>query len=208
MLAVFLMLMCTVSLTLRKVMDVVVHNQYSDIGLTSPVYFCNHGKYYEYPVERTNGGVMMKIGFRFDFDKLSGGILMYEVQRKGNIRSDHQSSTDTTSTETGKDTSMMRLLVTLKAESFEEPRVHIILAEHDNVLALNEDKLIQLCDKVSDQFSRYYNASRYTWLICDDKVLKATYALVNGKDLELKINISESVKNKDTMKPIWIDSER
>jgi hypothetical protein len=116
-LAIFLILMCITSLTLHEVMNVTVHNQYSDIELASPVYFCNCGTYNEYPIERTSNGITMKIGFRFGLDKLPGGILMYELQRKGNTKSDHRSRgnakslrpprTDITSTNAVEDTSKM-----------------------------------------------------------------------------------------------------
>src|SRR5690606_26774778 len=120
--------MCTVSLTLHGVMDVAVHNQYPDIELVSPVYFCNRGVYNEYPVERTDIGAMLKIDFSFGVDKLPGGILMYEVQRKGNTESDHKSSSGATCSECVVDTSKtMRLLVVWTIEQFGEARAHIVL---------------------------------------------------------------------------------
>jgi hypothetical protein len=209
MLEIFLMLMCIVSLTLRGVMDVAVHNQYSDIELVSPVYFCNRGIYNEYPVEKTDGIVMMKIDFSFGLDKLPGGILMYEVQRKGNTESDYRSNIDTTFAETvGNTSKMMRFLVIWKIEHSGEPRVHIVLVEHDNELEWDEDKLAKLYDKANDQSSRHYNPSRYTWLVSANTVLEATYEAVQKEGLELKVVISKGIKDWNTRQALWIDPER
>jgi hypothetical protein len=201
--------MCTVSLTLRGIMDVTVHNQYPDIELVSPVYFCNRGVYNEYPVERTDVGAMMMISFQFGLDKLPGGILMYGVQRKGNIESDHQFSTDATSIEAVEDTSKItRLLVAWKIEHFGEPKVYIVLVEHDSELEWNEDKQAKLYDKVNEQFTRHCNPSRYTWLVSDNIVLETTYEIAQREGLELKIAIYKGIKDWDTRPALWIDPER
>jgi hypothetical protein len=201
------MLMCTASLTLHGAVNIVVRNLYSDIELTSPVYFCNCGTYREYSVEGTD--VNAKIGFQFSLlDKLPGGILIYEVQRKGNTGTDHQPNTDTTSAKVVEDTSkMMRLLVTWRIERFGEPKVHIVLAEHDSGLVI-EDKLVQLYDKIDDQFSRRNNTSKSTWLVCDNTVLETAYEIVQEEGLGLKIAISKGAKDKYTKSALWIDSER
>jgi hypothetical protein len=204
------MLMCTVSLILHGVIDVTVHNQYPNIDLVSPIYFCNCGIYNEYPVERTDDGAIMKVDFRFDLEQNgSGGILAYEVQRKGNIGSDHQPSTDTTSTETVEDTSkMMRFLMAWEIERLREPKVHIMLIEYDNEFALNEDKLAQLYGKIDDQLSRRYRASKSTWLVSDNTVMEAKYETVQKGGPKLKITISKGAKEEDTKSTLWIDSER
>jgi hypothetical protein len=206
-LAIFLMLMCTASLTLNEKLNVTIYNRHPDIELTSPVYFCDDWTYNEYPIERTVASAVMKISFRLDFNK-PGGILMYEVQRMENAKSDYQSSTDATSAEADEDTSkVMRLLVAWRIEIFGESRVHVILVEHNNELVLNEDKLEQLYDKVNEQFSGLYNLSKSTWLVGVNIILEATYEVVR-KDLELKIAISKGVKDWNTGPALWIDPER
>jgi hypothetical protein len=205
MLAIFLMLMCTSSPALRGAMDVTVHNLSPDIELVSPTCFCNRGIYNEYPVVRRNVSAM-KIGFSFGLDKLPGGILMYEMQRKASARSNHQSSTDTKTIE---DISKMtRLLVAWKIEDTEEPKVYMISVEHDNELILNEDKLAQLYVNVNDQFSERYNPSRHTWLVYDDIVMEATYNVVQKEGLALEIAVSKGVKDWNTKPALWIDSKR
>jgi hypothetical protein len=191
-------------------MDVTVHNQCPDIELVSPVYFCNCGTCYEYPIERTDDGAMMKIGFRFGLlDKLPRGILMYEVQKKEYAESDYQSSTDATSIETVEDTPKMTLLlVAWEIERFEKPRVNIVLIGHDNELVLNEDKLAQLYDKINDQLSTRYDSFQSTWLLYDNTVLETTCVTVYEKGFELKITISEGDEDEDTESALWIDSER
>jgi hypothetical protein len=201
------MLMCTASLTLNEKLNVTIYNRHPDIELTSPVYFCDDWTYNEYPIERTVASAVMKISFRLDFNK-PGGILMYEVQRMENAKSDYQSSTDATSAEADEDASkVMRLLVAWRIEIFGESRVHVILVEHNNELVLNEDKLEQLYDKVNEQFSGLYNLSKSTWLVGVNIILEATYEVVR-KDLELKIAISKGVKDWNTGPALWIDPER
>jgi hypothetical protein len=201
-LAVFLILTCTVSLILHGTMDVTVHNRSSIIESVSPVYFCDDGTYNEYSVNGMNAGDIMKIGFRFGLDKLPGGILMCEVKRKWSTESDHQSSTDITITETIEDTlKMMRLLVVWKVNNLWLPEVRIVLIVHDNELVLDEDKLAQLYNQIDDRFFEHYEASESTWSVCDDTVLGITYEIVQQIDTELKITISEGAKMKI---PNWL----
>jgi hypothetical protein len=206
-LVIFPILMCTVSLTLHGVMDVAVHNQYPDIELASPVYFCNRGVYNEYPVERTDIGAMLKIDFSFGLDKLPGGILMYEVRRKGNTESDHQSSTDATSIEGVEDTpKTMRLLVVWKIEHFGEARAHIVLVEHDKELEWDEDRLSELHQKCWYSLNAWIDPARNNWLLDDGAVLETTSKVMNG-GYRWDIFISEGdIVN--VRKPLWIDVER
>jgi hypothetical protein len=217
MLVIFLMLMCSASLTIHETIGATVYNQYPDIELVSPVYFCDGGTYNEYFVERTDTSVMMRISLRLGLlDKLPGGILMYKVQRKRNAKSDHQPSTDTASTEVIEDTlKMMRLLVAWKIGSFGEPGVYITLVEHSNELVLNEDKLAQLYNKINDTPSeecdwvfRYCSFSKSTWLMCDNTIMVARYEAAQKESLESKIIISKGVKSKYAESVLWIDSER
>jgi hypothetical protein len=188
-------------------MNMIVRNQYSDIELVPLVYFCNLGSYNEYTVERTDIGAMMKIGFSFGLDKLPGGILMYEVQRKGNTESDHQSSTDATSIEGVEDTSKtMRLLVVWKIEHFEEARAHIVLVEHDKDLEWDEDKLRWLHQKCWHPLNAWINPTRNNWLLDDGAVLETTSKVMNGGH-RWDISISEG-DNDNVMRPLWIDVER
>jgi hypothetical protein len=194
-----------VSLILHRTLDVTVDNQYSDIELISPVYFCNCGTYYEYPVERTDVGVIMKTGFRFGLGKLSGGILMYEIRRKGNIRSNHQSDIDTMHAKVIEDASkMIRFLVIWKIECYKEPKVNVILVENDSELVLNEDKLAQLCDKVNNIPSSYYSS---TWLTYDTMFV-IRHVVMQKEGIELEITISKEPLSLSIMRPMWIESER
>jgi hypothetical protein len=208
-LAIFIILICPISLTLHKVMDMTIHNQYPDIELTSPVYFYNCGTYNEYPVERTDDSAMMKIEFRFDLGQYeSRGILMYEVRKKGNEVSNHQSDIDIMHVKlTEKVSKMMRLLVTWKVERLKKPSVHIMLIEHNNNLVLNEDKLAKLYDKINDRSSRYDNPSRCAWLICNNAALVATCKATGKNCPKLNINISKEDKNKYTKKPMWVNQK-
>jgi hypothetical protein len=158
-------------------MIMTVYNQYSGIELASPIYFCNHEKHYEYPVERTRAGSVMRTEFRFDPDQDEpGGILVCKVRRKSNATSDRQTSVDTIYARVIEEAAnMMLLLVTWKIEHLDEPKVNIILVEYDNELVLNEDKLAQLYDKnnvIPFKCNRFRGT---TWLMCGDAKIKRVY---------------------------------
>jgi hypothetical protein len=192
--------MYTVSLTL----DITVHNRYWDIELTSSVYFCNCGTYYEHPIKITYVGAIMKISFGFNPNQdESGGILMYKVQRKENTASDQPFNIDTI-TEMNEETSeMTQLLITWKIKHPGKPRANIMLVEYNEPI-LNEDKLVQLYNGMNDIFSGY-SPSGCTWLMRDGTTLVTTYE-VKGTGLEIIISRgSESVY---TMKPMWINPKR
>jgi hypothetical protein len=132
---------------------------------------------------------------------------MYEVRKKGKTRSDHQSSIDATSTASAGDAlKIMRLLVTWKIECSGKPSAHVALIEHDDNLVLNEDTLAHLYDKVNDIL--LHNPLECTSLMCYDAALAITRKVVRKTGLELKITVSQGIKDKYTMKPIWIDSKR
>jgi hypothetical protein len=160
MLAIFLTLMRTVSLSLHGTMDVIVHNQHRKIELVSPVYFCNHGTYNEYSVERTDTGTMMKISFRFDLHQdESSGILMYEVRRNRSTKFDHQPGTNITYAKIIEDTFKMGLLlVAWRIDRSWKYRIYTMLVEFDNELVLSEDKLAKLYDKIYDIPTNAYNS--------------------------------------------------
>jgi hypothetical protein len=185
---------------------VIIRNQHPDIELTSPVYFCKCGKYYKYPIERTDDGTVMKIDFRPDFDQdTPGGILIYKVQRKRNAGSNHQSNIDNIYDRVIEETSeRIRLLIAWKIKRSEKPKVKIVLVEYDNHFVLNESKLAQLYDKFDIIPSSYYEN---TWSMYDNTVLKTTYGVIH-EDLELKITISEGIKDWCTMPALWINLER
>jgi hypothetical protein len=207
---IFPMLMCIVSLTFYKTLDVTVHNRHPNIELTSTVYFCNCGTYYKSPIERTDAGDMMKTNFRFDPDQDEvGGLLMYEAQSKNNAISDHQSSIDTVYAKVIEETlKMTRLLVTWKIKHLEESKVNIMLIEYGNELILNEDRLALLYEKFDTIPPKYCYPHVSTWSLSDSTVLLTTYKVIQKEDVELKVVISKGVKDKYTMKPLWIDSER
>jgi hypothetical protein len=198
-------------------MDVTIHNQHSGIEFTSPVCLCDGRIYKEHSVERMDDDAVMKVSFRFGlFDKLPGGILMCEVQKKGSRMSDHRSSTDITSAKAVEDTSkMMRLLVTWEIESSGRVDARISLIEHDNELVLNEAKLAQVYKEVNNIPAKVYSWTlkydgihKWVWLMHDNTVLEATVELIFEKGFELKITVTEGVKDKDVESAFWIDSER
>jgi hypothetical protein len=207
MLMIFLVLTCTISLTLHKVMNMTIHNRHSGIELVSLAYFCAGGTYYEYPAGKTNIGVMMIFDFRFDPDQdTSGGILIYEIRRKGNEISDLQSNVDPIYTKAIEEASkMMRLLVIWKTKHLEEPKANAILVEYDNRLVLDEDKLAQLYGNVNDI---PYDRHRCTWSIYSNTALVIRCKVAWKESLRLDVDISYKERDSNAIRPMWIDSER
>jgi hypothetical protein len=197
------MLMYTISFALHETMTMTILNRYLDIELTSSVYFCNFGTYYEYPLERMDSGTMTKIEFRFDPDQDKfEGISIYKVQRKGNTRFSHQYSVDKAIEEALK---RMRLLITWKIEHSRLHKVKAMLIECDNELVLSEDKLTQLYEKINRMPPKYYES---TWLMCDNTALEIEYEVVKKEGLELKITISGGVESRHAKSALRIDLER
>jgi hypothetical protein len=185
-----------------------VHNRYPDIELVSSVYYCNCGIYYVYPAEETDNGTM-KIGFRLDLNQdESRGILMYEVQRKGDTVSGHQSSIEPIYAKAIEEASKMtRLLVILKIKHIEKPKLNVMLVEYNNGLVLNEYKLAQLYEKANDiSFDR--DLFEYTWLMCNNTALKIKREVTLATGIELKITISKGSGNQSSIRPMRVDSER
>lgn len=153
-------------------------------------------------------GVVTKLDFRFDTvqDEFSG-ILMYEIRKKGNIRFNHQSGTDSISTKVIEKTlKMMRLLVTWKIKYSGQPKVNIMLVDYDNKLILDEDKLVKLYNKVNG-IPADHNSSGCVRLLCDDIMLEVTPKVVWESGLKLDITASTILRDPDIIKPMRIESE-
>jgi hypothetical protein len=196
------MLIHIVSLNFQIITPLTIYNQYPDIELASPVLFCNSECDHEYYVERVNNGTVMEVEFKLDFeyDTLEG-ILMYKVQRKSTAISDHQYGK--VIEEASK---VIRFLVAWKIESCRVCEEKIILIEYDDKFDMSENRLAQLYEKVKNIPASYYEN---VWLICDNTVLKSTCDLsIHKTDFELKTYISEGIKGRHTLKPMWIDPER
>jgi hypothetical protein len=203
------MLTCTASLIPRGTMDVTVNNHYSDFEISKPLYFCERRAHDGRPIERIGTGNMTKIGFRFGSERLPSGILIYELRRKGNVEPDYRLDVGIISLEPIEDISrIMQLLVIWKFDPSEEVTIHVMLVEHSNELTLNEDKLEQLYNKIDNQLPKHSDSRKRTWLVTASEVLAVTYKVIHEEDFKLKIDISEGVVDKDTIKPIWIDPYR
>jgi hypothetical protein len=216
MLLISLMLTYTISLTLYNTTIMTIHNQYPNIELASPIYFCNCGTYYEYPVKRMDASTIMTVGFRSNLNQgESSGILMYELRRKSSEGSDHQSDVDVISAKDIEEVlKMTRLLVTWEIKYLEEPKVDAMLVEYDNGLVLDEDRLAKLYEKVNGMPFEVYKwvcvhsvVFERTRLGRVNTVLGAIYKAISEKSFELKMTIS-GIENKYIMKPFWIDPER
>jgi hypothetical protein len=128
---------------------------------------------------------------------------MYKVQGKETDRPNQQSNIDTKVIEEA--LKMMRLLITWKMEHLDGSKIDMMLVEYDDVSILNEDKLIQLYNKIDPTPFICYGI---TWLMCDNTSLNATCRLVYEESLGLEITISKGIENGDATKLMWIDSKK
>jgi hypothetical protein len=99
---------------------------------------------------------------------------------------------------------MMLLLVAWKIEYCRMYKEKIILVEYDDELILNEDKLVQLYNKIKNIPASF---DQGTWFICDNMVLKVACNFPY-KRLELKITISRGVEDWNIKSALRVDPER
>jgi hypothetical protein len=201
-LAILPILMCIISLTLHRTMNIFVYNLTPYIELTSPVCFCNRGRHHKCIIEKTDAAVTTKIDFKFEPDQDEiRGILTYEVQRTAIF--DYPSNIDSIYANVTEDAlKMMLLLLIWKIKRFEESKVDIMLLEYGDKLVMREDKLVQLYENVDGMFSKSKR------LMCDNAVLETRHEVVWKEEPELKIIISRLVNNQSNRLALWIDPER
>jgi hypothetical protein len=136
-------LMCTVSFA-KKTLNITIHNQYSNLELTSPVYFSNSTVCYVSPSQQANNENTLEASFGIDSEEISEGALLYRLQRKHATITDNQPSSNATSI---KDIATnMYILVAWEIRDYDD-RFYVCLIEFIDDFSWDGDKLWTLYRK-------------------------------------------------------------
>jgi hypothetical protein len=179
-----------ISLELQSAMDVTIHNQCTNIELTSLVYFTKDTMHCGHIPKQANSKRSMHVKVPINLDTF-GGVLLYHLQRKENDK--------TTSTST------QILVIWGRSSDWFYSNVYIV--EHENALDWNKDKLERLYDEYDSQYYVRSNIDMYEWLLDDNIMLKTTCESSHG-DLKMQVIISEEIYLDRPIKPLWIDANR
>jgi CHAD domain-containing protein len=174
--------------------------------LVSPVYFSNGAECLELSDQQIDTGTEMKASFEIDTirNKFEGALL-FKLQKSPGSQQDMDAST----TEIDKNESTyIYILVAWKVKGFKHS-LYVVLVEHTNEFAWNEDELRKLYDKNHDQFEQYDDIISDTWSVDDNMVLKISSSTKELKGIhEMSISISEENTSDHAMRPLYVDLER
>jgi hypothetical protein len=204
MMIVITMLMYTVSFAFQLPACAIIHNQCSNIKLTSPVYFSNGTVFPKLHNQQIDAGTKMKAYFEIEATQNKFvGVLLYKLQRYSD-----QTHTDIFTAKAVTKPTCIQILVTWKMK-YPKSFAYIVLLKNIRGLEWNEEKLKKFYNENHDRLKRYSNSTSYKWLIDDKTVLKTTFEVNNSKRVpELNICISEEKKDDYVMRPLWVDVER
>jgi hypothetical protein len=187
------------SLFIEPIVKLNIHNQCSNVDLTSPTYvIANEFGCHRTPNHKVYAGDTMKSGFMIEPGDESYGVLIYRLQR----RQSHES------TENSEDTSSdTHLLVVWKISEFEELYADVLLVKHDSGFDWNKDELGAFYRKNINRFRLFPDSATETWSLNDNVALITTFGIMN-EDRILNITISEIERYNGTRAPVHIDLKR
>jgi hypothetical protein len=179
-----------------------IHHQFPDIELVSPLYYGNGATCYLSPKQIVNAGFTMQTGFNINSgQKESIGVLMYKL-KKDDI---DQLNEETTSSED--ETTCTQLFIAWKIDSYKEFWVALDIIKHDKSRVWNRDGLMELAGRC--RLFNVYSPVERTWLIHDNKALVINLNVTREeKCCRLEMIIYEGCINKDTQIPWYIDMVR
>jgi hypothetical protein len=196
--------MCIVSFD--KALNITIHNQYSGLELTSPVYFSTNTTHYVPPSQQTNTGNIVETSFGIDSkQKDLKFVSLYKLQRKYTTETDNRPDNSTASIEST--ATNIYLLVAWIARDYDH-KFCAYLIEFTDDFAWDEDKLWSLYREYNDQFHMSYEPRIIRWLMNDNAVMKMKLAVSYGLDYKLDIVLSEGVRRDSVKEPMKIDPKR
>jgi hypothetical protein len=199
-LSMLIILTYTVSLSIRSLVKLNIHDQCLNVGLVSPIYITGNGlECHKPPAYRVYAGETMRSGFIINkSDDMFYGVLIYRLQRRWT----HES------TDIGKDAiSAAHLLVVWRISEFNELYADVLLIEHTKAFTWDEDNLKKLYYENYDRLKGYAGTISNTWLI-DNMVLRTTFSARNLRgNPKLSISISEE-RDDYAASPFCIDLTR
>jgi hypothetical protein len=144
---------------------------------------------------------MARTSFGDELFKLEfASALIYKLQRKKPLKSNDQSSADSTSTEDS--LTSHQLLVIWRYNDEYRICVRALLIKHSNVVIWDEDTLGKL-HSMHIALCRDAGIIEDTWLLDDATVLMTTSKL-EEENRTFEITISEATRKDGTMEPLWV----
>jgi hypothetical protein len=185
-------------------MNVEIHNTCPYIELMEPLYFTD-GAVCCMPLDQkiTPGGTL-RTAFRINLGRTKfEGALLYRLKKRG-ANSNQQPDIDTTNIDESW-SNCVQLLVGWKLERFQDPRVYMLLIEHEEKFVWTDDKLKERQDDFRGRFNVHNGSVDNAWLMEDDSGLKLTLDSVGNREYGIKITISEIQNNTFASLPVWVE---
>jgi hypothetical protein len=188
-------------------LNITIHNLYSDLKLTSPVYCSNSTVCHVSPSQQVDTNNALEASFGITFrQKYFKGALLYKLQRHHTTETDNQPSTSTASVEDT--TTNLHLLVVWNVED-DDRKFCVCLIECTGDFTWDEDKLWALWHQYNNnQFYENYKSRTITWLMNGGTIMKTRYDVAYGSDYKLDIVVSEGTRIYNMKEPIEIDPKR
>jgi hypothetical protein len=176
-------------------LEVMIHHQFPDIALVSPLCYSNSIAYYIPSDQRIDFGTTAQAGFEIDL--LRNELicaLMYRLEGK------HINEFDRTT--------YIQLVMIWKLDKFKKFHLATHLIAHDKYQIWDRDRLKVLTEH-HKLFSIQHDSVEKTWLMHDITVLMTSVNVTREEECyKLDITISETNVKNDTQKPQYIDMDR
>jgi hypothetical protein len=190
------MLMHIISVEPRPTMKVNIHNQCSNLKLTSSGYFKNSINWDKHSAQEVDSESMKSIYFKSSLKNFEDALI-YELQKEYNNTNNQHELVYTL------------LLVAWKYEGYKKFCALVQLIECDKAFRWYEVGLEEYYQRYANQLSAFTGPIKGTWLIHDGTVLMTELELHSmQRDGRLDITISEGIRNDHVTRPIWISLER
>jgi hypothetical protein len=189
----------------KEALNITIRNPYSDLELTSPVYYSNGTTCYVSPRQQACIGITLA-SFEIDSQQKDvRGALLYKLQRKHTTKADNWPNSNTESIE---NTAINTYLLVVWEIGDYYHTFPVCLIECNNDLTWDEDKLWVLHHQYINHLYNDYNYSTCTWLTNDNILIRTRSNITFGSDYKVDIIISEVTGAYDLFKPMKIDPER
>jgi hypothetical protein len=187
-------------------LNIVIHNIYPNLELTSPVCTSLGATYCVPPSQQTNVDAIIETSFGISSEqKDMKGALLYKLQGKYAIRTDGQPNSSITSVKNT--TTNIHLLIVWDVK-VDYHKFYVCLIEFPDDFTWDEDKLWTLYKKYNEQFYENHKSGLMTWLLHGDAVMTTRFDVTYGSDYKLDIIISEGTGKYVMEKPMKINPKR
>jgi hypothetical protein len=187
--------MYTISIDFQPTMKVNIHNQCLDFKLTNRNHFSTSISWNKYTDDEVDAGSMTNANLT-PSSATFGGILMYQLQRKGVEHDDQLKSTYTL------------LCFAWKSEGYKKFRLFLQLIDCDQTFSWKKIYQYEYYQRYTNQCNTYTGPIKDTWLIHDGTVLMTRLELdFTQRDGVLNVTISEGIRDHHTKISAWLNTK-